>query len=130
MSYLNANEKAQLKSFAKRGGLEAQGYEDLRADADKLIAAMTPVKKTVSQTAASTVTLSPAAQGPAGVSVRVTTGTLAAGVYVVTDAGGTARAADTANGILGICTLSDDGATLTFSANLTGAVVSYIPRLA
>ena len=44
----------------------------------------------------------------------------AAGPRIVTDAGGSASAT--------VCTLSADGTTLTFEANVTGAVVSYMPR--
>lgn len=79
-----------------------------------------PKKVTVSQTSASTVTLNPPAL--AVFSVRVTGGAAAAGVRMVTDAGGSASAT--------ICTLSDDGATLTFEAGVTGAVVAYMPRSA
>ena len=77
-----------------------------------------PKTITVSQSSASTITLSPAALGV--FSVRVTGGAAAAGVRTVTDAGGTASAT--------VCKLSADGTTLTFEAGVTGAVVSYMPR--
>lgn len=81
----------------------------------------TPQKKTVSQAAAATITLSPPALSVP--MVRVTAGAAAAGPRIVTDAGGTPSAT--------VCTLSDDGATLTFEGNVTGAVIgAYIPRSA
>ena len=79
-----------------------------------------PKTETVAQAAAATITLDPPAL--AVFSVRVTGGAAAAGVRTVTDAGGTASAT--------VCTVSADGATLTFEANVTGAVVSYMPRSA
>lgn len=59
------------------------------------------------------------------VTLRVTTGTLAAGPAVVTDEGGT----PTAIGALAVhvATLSDDGTTLTFQAAVTGFVLTYYP---
>jgi len=79
-----------------------------------------PKKVTVSQTSATTITLDPPALAVFG--VRVTGGAAAAGVRMITDAGGSASST--------ICTISDDGATLTFEAGVTGAVVSYMPRSA
>jgi len=77
-----------------------------------------PKTETVSQSAATTITLDPPALAVFG--VRVTGGAAAAGPRIVTDAGGTASAT--------VCTVSADGATVTFEANVTGAVVSYMPR--
>lgn len=77
-----------------------------------------PKTETVSQSAATTISLNPPALAVFG--VRVTGGAAAAGVRTVTDAGGSASAT--------VCKLSADGATLTFEANVTGAVVSYMPR--
>lgn len=77
-----------------------------------------PKTVTVTQTAAVTVPLNPPALGV--FSARVTSGAAAAGVRMVSDAGDSATAT--------VCTLSADGATLTFEANVTGVVVSYMPR--
>jgi len=77
-----------------------------------------PKTATVAQSSASTITLDPPALAVFG--VRVTGGAAAAGPRIVTDAGGTASAT--------VCTVSADGATLTFEAGVTGAVVSYMPR--
>ena len=84
-------------------------------------ALLAPTVATITQASATTVLLDPPALCPAVVSARVTAGTAAQNVYICTDAGGTA--VDGA-----ICKLSDDGATLTFAAAVTGAVVSYVPR--
>ena len=54
--------------------------------------------ETITQSAATTVTLAKPAFGPAGVCVRVTGG---------------------------VCKLSDDGLTLTFASNVTACVVTY-----
>ena len=80
---------------------------------------LTPNVVTVAQSAATTITLSPAALCPGVCSVRVTGG-IATGVRAVTDAGGTPSTT--------LCTLSADGTTLTFEANVTAAVISYVPR--
>jgi len=77
-----------------------------------------PKTVTVSQAAAATITLDPPALAVFG--ARVSGGAAAAGPRLVTDAGGTASAT--------VCKLSADGATLTFEANVTDAVVSYMPR--
>lgn len=82
---------------------------------------LAPKVATITQSSATTMTLSPPALCPAVVSVRVTGGASAANVYIVTDSGGTA--VDGA-----ICKLSADGATLTFALGVTSAVVSYVPR--
>lgn len=82
---------------------------------------LAPTVETITQSSATTMTLSPPALCPAVVSVRVTGGASAANVYIVTDSGGTA--VDGA-----ICKLSADGATLTFALAVTSAVVSYVPR--
>lgn len=79
---------------------------------------LAPTKITVAQTAATTIVLDPPALAVFG--ARVTAGAAAAGPRIVTDAGGSASAT--------VCTLSADGVTLTFEANVTGAVVSYMPR--
>lgn len=79
---------------------------------------LAPKTETVAQTSAVTVPLDPPAL--AVFSVRVTGGAAAAGVRTVTDAGGSASAT--------VAVLSADGATLTFEAGVTGAVVSYMPR--
>lgn len=81
-----------------------------------------PKVVTVSQSAATTITLSPAALSPGVCQARVTGGAAAAGTRHVSDAGATPSAT--------VCTLSADGTTLTFEANVTGAVVSYVPRSA
>ena len=72
-------------------------------------------------TAAATVTLDPPALLVQ--SVRVTTapaGQAAVASRIVADSGATPSAT--------VCKLSDDGSTLTFEANLTGAVVVYMAR--
>lgn len=79
-----------------------------------------PTAVTVSQTSATTITLSPAAMCAGVVSARVTGGAAAAGPRIVTDAGGTPSTT--------VATLSADGTTLTFEAGVTGAVVTYVPR--
>lgn len=78
-----------------------------------------PIKSSVDQTAATTITLDPPAMCPAVVSCRVTAGAAAAGAYLCTDEAATPVDGST-------CALSDDGATLTFAANVTEAVISYI----
>lgn len=90
----------------------------------KLGQLLTPQTRAISQTSNVAVTLDPPAQGPASLTVRVTAGTALAGVYRATDSGGTA--VDSAT--LGVATLSDDGATLTFAAAVTDVVVDYVPR--
>lgn len=67
--------------------------------------------------------------------LRVTTGPSGSvGPYTVTDAGGTAQLLQLAGAsgaqVLtpGIATLSDDGNTLTFPAQVSGFVLEYIPR--
>lgn len=52
--------------------------------------------------------------------LRVTAGTAAAASRDVTDVGGTPSAS--------LATISDDGKTITFEANATAFVVTYIPR--
>lgn len=54
------------------------------------------------------------------ITLRVTAGAAAAATRTPSDAGGTPTAA--------VATLSDDGTTLTFEANVTGFVIEYIPR--
>lgn len=54
--------------------------------------------------------------------LRVTAGAAAAGSRDVTDVGGTPAA--------GLATISDDGKTITFEANVTGFVITYMPRSA
>ncbi len=73
--------------------------------------------KTVAQAAASSIPLDPAALSPAHISVRVTAGAAAAGPRLVTDAGGTPDA--------NTATLSADGATLSFEADVTEAELLY-----
>jgi hypothetical protein len=83
-------------------------------------------KETITQAAADTVVLSKAAFGPAMIQVRVTAGAGSAlGSYLVADAAGLAVVVGAE---IGVCTLSDDGLTLTFAAssNITGCVVSYL----
>lgn len=77
-----------------------------------------PQKLTVSQTAALTVPLDPPALLVQ--SVRVTAGAAAAGLRQIGDAAASASAT--------VCKLSDDGATLTFEANVTDAIVVYMAR--
>lgn len=79
-----------------------------------------PKVVTVAQSAATTITLDPPALSPGVCQARVTGGAAAAGVRHVSDAGATPSAT--------VCKLSADGKTLTFEANVTGAVVSYVPR--
>jgi hypothetical protein len=88
----------------------------------KLGTLLTPTKQTISQTSAVTVALTP----PALVihTVRVTGGTALAGIYQVADTDAT----EVDSATLGVCTLSDDGATLTFAAAVTDLVVIYVPR--
>jgi hypothetical protein len=73
----------------------------------------------VAQASAATVPLSPPAL-TGTVMARVTAGAAAAGPRTITDAAGTPAAT--------VATISDDGATLTFEAGVTGAVISYVPR--
>lgn len=82
---------------------------------------LAPTVSTISQAADVDVILDPPALCPAVVSVRVTGGTSAANVYIVSDSGATP--VDGA-----ICKLSADGTTLTFALDVTDAVVSYVPR--
>lgn len=77
-------------------------------------------KSSLTQAAAATVTLDPPALAIS--TLRVVAGAAAAGGRKIVDAGGTADA--------NTCLLSDDGATLTFEANVTQLVVAYIPRSA
>lgn len=88
----------------------------------KLGSLLTPTTETISQASATTVALASPALLVS--SIRVTGGTALAGVYKVTDSGGTP--VDSAT--LGVATISDDGATLTFAAAVTDCVVQYIPR--
>lgn len=90
----------------------------------KLGILLTPQNRTITQSTSVDVVLDPPALGPASITARVTTGTALAGVYRVTDSGGT----EVDSATLGVATLSDDGATLTFAAAVTGVVVDYIPR--
>lgn len=106
------------------GSILSKADPNLLADALRKVnlgVMLSPVVKTITQSSAVTMTLSPPALCPAVVSVRVTGGASAANVYIVTDSGGTA--VDGA-----ICKLSADGATLTFALGVTSAVVSYVPR--
>jgi hypothetical protein len=64
----------------------------------------------------------PAVLNAGCVAVRVTGGAAAAGPRIVTDAGGTPSAT--------VCTLSDDGKTLTFEAAVTDFVIEYLARSA
>jgi len=86
----------------------------------KLGTLLTPQGRTITQPAAATVTLDPPAMGPASVSARVTAGAAAAGRRDISDSGDTPSAT--------LATLSDDGATLTFEADVTDVVVDYLPR--
>ncbi len=54
--------------------------------------------------------------------LRVTAGAAAAGHRNVTDVGGTPAAT--------LATISDDGKTITFEANVTAFVITYLPRSA
>lgn len=85
----------------------------------KLGTLLSKQKQAISQPAANTVTLDPPAQGPATVAARVTAGAAAAGPRLITDSGGTPDATT--------ATLSDDGTTLTFEADVTDVVVDYQP---
>jgi hypothetical protein len=64
----------------------------------------------------------PAVLNAGAIAVRVTGGAAAAGPRTVTDSGGTPSAT--------VCTLSEDGKTLTFEANVTDFVVEYSARAA
>lgn len=75
-------------------------------------------KSSISQAAAVSVALDPPALAIS--TIRVVAGAAAAGGRKIVDAAGTLDA--------NTCSLSDDGATLTFEANVTDIVVSYIPR--
>ncbi len=88
----------------------------------KLGQLLTPVKQTISQGAAVTVPLDPPALSVH--MVRVTAGTALSGVYQVADTDAT----EVDSATLGLATLSDDGATLTFAAAVTDLIVQYIPR--
>lgn len=54
--------------------------------------------------------------------LRVVAGAAAAGARLTTDEGGTPSAT--------VATISDDGKTVTFEADVTGFVIEYIPRSA
>lgn len=60
--------------------------------------------------------------------LRVTAGAAGANARIVTDASGSASAGSASSP--GIALLSDDGKTLTFEANVTGFVLTYIPQSA
>jgi hypothetical protein len=77
--------------------------------------------ETITQSAATTVTLAKPAFGPAGVCVRVTGG-VSLGAYLVVDSGGIAV---NVGSEIGVCKLSDDGLTLTFASNVTACRVVY-----
>jgi len=77
--------------------------------------------ETITQSAATTVTLAKPAFGPAGVCVRVTGG-VSLGAYLVVDSGGIAV---NVGSEIGVCKLSDDGLTLTFASNVTACKVVY-----
>ena len=77
--------------------------------------------ETITQSAATTVTLAKPAFGPAGVCVRVTGG-VSLGAYLVVDSGGIAV---NVGAEIGVCKLSDDGLTLTFASNVTACKVVY-----
>ena len=77
--------------------------------------------ETITQSAATTVTLATPAFGPAGVCVRVTGG-VSLGAYLVVDSDGVAV---NVGAQIGVCKLSDDGLTLTFASNVTACKVTY-----
>lgn len=89
----------------------------------KLGTMLTPKKAALTQAAGTAVTLDP----PALIvqHARVTTG-VSTGNYIPTDSGGTAAAPSGA--APGVVKVSDDGATLTFNANVEALTVTYIPR--
>lgn len=70
--------------------------------------------------------------------LRVTTGPSGSvGAYQVTDAGGTASllqiagaSGNTSLSVQGTALISDDGATVTFPAQISGFVIEYVPRSA
>lgn len=69
----------------------------------------------------------------AAIAVQVTaSGTAGSlGAYLVADAGATPKIPVGGAGLTpGICTLSDDGKTLTFPNTVTGVTVQYVPRAA
>ncbi|HUK32942.1 MAG TPA: hypothetical protein VLV86_03465 [Vicinamibacterales bacterium] len=75
-------------------------------------------KQDITQSSASTMTLSPAALVVQ--SVRVISGAAAAGLRQIGDSGATPSTT--------VATLSDDGTTLTFEAGVTEAIVVYMQR--
>ena len=77
--------------------------------------------ETITQAASTTVVLSKAAFGPAGVCVRVTAGA-SLGAYLVVDSGGIAV---DVGAEIGVCKLADDGLSLEFASNVTECVVTY-----
>lgn len=77
-----------------------------------------PQLLSVDQTAALTIPLDPPALLVQ--SVRVTQGAATLGMYLIGDSAATPAA--------GICAISDDGATLTFNANVEKAVIVYMAR--
>ena len=66
------------------------------------------------------------------VTLRVTTGTANQAPYIVTDAAGSAIAptGGSSPSAPGVALLSNDGKSLTFSANVTAFLLEYIPRAA
>lgn len=60
--------------------------------------------------------------------LRVTAGTAVVGDRIVSDVGGTPTANVPATNPIGVATLSDDGKTITFEANATAFVITYVPR--
>lgn len=112
MSTTTSNET--VKSALDKGDPNKLG--DLVATM-KLGTMLTPISTTVTQAAAATITLSPPARAIR--SVRVTAGAAAAGIRAIGDVASTPSAT--------LVRMSLDGATLTFEANVTGAIVVYEP---
>lgn len=88
----------------------------------KLGTLLTPVKQTISQSSAVTVTLDPPALSVT--TLRVTGGTVTSGIYQVADEAAT----EVDSATLGVASLNDEGDTLTFAAAITDLIVQYIPR--
>lgn len=114
-----------IKEVANSGNLNQLANVMAKAQLGNMLQ---PVKLTkTGLTAAASFDITSAALGsnPAIGSIqtlRVTAGAAAAGHRNVTDAGGTPAAT--------LATISDDGKTLTFEANVTGFVLTYTPRSA
>lgn len=121
---VTATEKSTIKKTINNGSPN-DGWDALRKV--KLGDMLEPIKETVTLgTPATTINLATQTTAKKAAlvvgSVRVTAGAAAAGPRQITDAGGTPSAT--------VATISDDGKTLTFEANVTTAIISWVPRAA